>query len=235
MAFIEKTQSRIRMADGSLKLVDDLRPGDWILDRDDFPTHIKAIMKFGWRENFEFIRINNEITVSTDQLFLGIDGNYYLYGGLDNAFYKKYNEGTLNTESMYGGPSFRPFVALDDSVISSLEIGTQLVGENGTITVDTIEPVYFQEIPPEKKFADFYKQKKEDIDVNTLNYKDYLTYIPLTYRISAYRTGIMFVNGYACMGLPNNDWNYDEDDFELPGSYEIITDLTTNRLKKIRT
>lgn len=235
MAFIEKTQSKIRMADGSLKSIEDLRPGDWIVDRDRFPTHIKCIMKMNWRDTFEFIRINDEITVSTDQLFLGIDGKYYLYGGLDNKFYIKYNEGTQNTDSMYGAPSFRPFVGLDDSVIRNLEIGTKLVGENGTITVTSIEPVTFQEIPPQKKFTDFYKQKKEDIDVNTLDYKDYLTYSPLTYRISAYRTGIMFVNGYACMGLPNNDWNYDEDDFELPGSYEIITDLEKNRLKKIRT
>lgn len=234
MAFIEKTQSKIRMADGSLKPVEDLRPGDWILDRDRFPTHVKVIMKFCWRENFEFVKINNEITVSTDQLFLGIDGNYYLYGGLDNKFYKKYNEGTQNTDSMYGAPSLRPFVPLDDSVIRSLEIGTQLVGENGTNTVTTIEPVSFQEIPPKKQFADFYKQNKEDIDVSSLDYKDYLTYTPLTYRISAYRTGIIYVNGYACLGLPNNDWNYAEDKFEIAGSYEIVEDVITKRLKKIR-
>jgi hypothetical protein len=232
MAFLKKSQNRIRMADGSLQLIDDIVSGDWLQDRDAFPTHVRVISNL-LTERLEMIKINDEISVSSDQVFLGADGLFYVFGGTSNRFYQ-YNNGGMKPTLFYNNTiSVRPFVLVPDDMVKPLEIGTVLAGEAGNITVTSIEPIVLEDIVFTKSFFDLYKKDKSEVDITTLNYMDYVTDRNVAIQLSVHRTGIFCVNGYKCLGLPNNDWDYVNDVLEEENSYEIDRD-STGKLFKVR-
>jgi hypothetical protein len=234
MAFIKNRQTKIRMADGSLKFMDDIVTSDWVSGEDNLPTNIRSIQNFVHNPSIECIRINDEITVTSDQMFLGIDGNFYVYGGLDNQNVSKFNQGMISTLSHNSFVITRPVVQIPITMIKELKVGTILSGESSPIEVQSIEIVYPLERVDALKdiMMDFYLSN--DPDTTNLNTNDYIRRDTSVARLAVHRSGVLEANGYKCLGLPCNEWNYEENKFEERGSFEIVFDTTIGRFIKER-
>jgi hypothetical protein len=236
MAFIKNRETQIKMADGSQKYVDDIVPGDWVEDRDNFPTNVRGVQNYVHPSDFPCVRINDELTVTSDQVFVGQDEYFYLIDGLDNTLFNKYNQGIQTFNTYRDLISTRPIVSLPEHLIKPLVIGTMLKGENGSIEVKSIETVYpLTKVPSSKSLMEeIYSKEKSQIDIENLDINDYIRHDVKVIRLVIHRTGTMIVNGYKCLGIPCNEWNYETDSFEEPDSFEIIVDVLTGRYIKER-
>lgn len=236
MAFIKNRQTQIKMANESLKYVDDIVPGDWVEDRDNFPTNVRGVQNYVHPSDFPCIRINDELTVTSDQVFVGQDGCFYLIDGLNNKLFHKYNEGIQIFNTYRDIIATRPIASLPEHLIKPLVIGTMLEGENGSIEVKSIETVYpLTKVPSSKSLMEeIYSKDKSLIDIEGLDMNDYIRHDVKVVRFAIHRTGTMIVNGYKCLGIPCNDWNYETNSFEDPDSFEIIVDVLTGRYVKER-
>ena len=236
MAFIKNRQTQIKMANESLKYVDDIVPGDWVEDRDNFPTNVRGVQNYVHPSDFPCIRINDELTVTSDQVFVGQDGCFYLIDGLNNKLFHKYNEGIQIFNTYRDIIATRPIASLPEHLIKPLVIGTMLEGENGSIEVKSIETVYpLTKVPSSKSLMEeIYSKDKSQIDIEGLDMNDYIRHDVKVVRFAIHRTGTMIVNGYKCLGIPCNDWNYETNSFEDPDSFEIIVDVLTGRYVKER-
>jgi hypothetical protein len=236
MAFIKNRETQIKMANGTLKYVDDIIPGDWVEDRDSFPTNVRGIQNYVHPSDFPCVRINDELTVTSDQVFVGQDGYFYIIDGLNNTLLHKYNEGIQTFETYRDLIGTRPTASLPQQLIKPLVVGTMLEGENGTIEVESIETVYpLTKVPSSKSLMEeIYSKEKSQIDIENLDINDYIRHDVKVIRLVIHRTGTMIVNGYKCLGIPCNEWNYETDSFEEPDSFEIIVDVLTGRYIKER-
>jgi len=236
MALIKNKETQIKMADGSLKYVDDIVPGDWVEDRDNFPTNVRGVQYYVHPSDFHCVRINDELTVTSDQVFVGQDGYFYLIDGLNNPLFHKYNQGILNFKTYQDIIATRPIVSLPEHLIKPLVIGTVLEGENEPIVVESIETVYpLTKVPSSKSLMkEIYSKDKSQIDIENLDMNDYIRHDVKVIRLVIHRTGTMIVNGYKCLGMPCNEWNYETNSFEEPDSFEIIVDVLTGRYIKER-
>jgi hypothetical protein len=234
MALIKNRQTKIRMADGSLKFVDDIVTSEWVSGADNLPTNLRSIQNFVHNPPIECIRINDTLTVTSDQMFLGQDGNFYVYGGLDNQNLMKFNQGMITTLTHNSFVVNRPVVQVPLTMIKELNVGTILSGESSPIEVESIEIVYPLERVSALKdiMADFYLS--DDADTTNLNTNDYIRQDTPVVRLALHRSGVLIANGYKCLGLPCNEWNYEENRFEERGSFEIVFDTTIGRFVKER-
>lgn len=234
MAFIKNRQTKIRMVDGSLKFVDDIVTSDWVSGENNLPTNIRTIQNFTHNPPIECIRINDELTVTSDQMFLGQDGNFYVYGGLGNQNLMKFNQGQITTLSQNSFIISRPVVQVPVTMIKELQVGTILSGESSPIEVQSIEIVYPLERVNALKdiMMDFYLSN--DPDTTNLNTNDYIRRDVSVARFAVHRSGVLIANGYKCLGIPCNEWNYEENRFEDRGSFEIVYDTTIGRYIKER-
>jgi hypothetical protein len=236
MAFIKNRETQIKMANESLKYVDDIVPGDWIVDRDNFPTNVRGVQNYVHHSDFPCIRINDELTVTSDQVFVGQDGYFYLIDGLNNKRFHRYNEGIQTFDTYRDLISTRPIASLPEHLIKPLVVGTILEGENESIEVESIETVYpLTKFPPSKSLMkEIYSKDKSQIDIESLDINDYIGHDVKVVRLAIHRTGTMIVNGYKCLGIPCNEWNYETNSFEEPDSFEIIVDVLTGKYVKER-
>lgn len=222
------------MVDGSLKFVDDIVTSDWVSGENNLPTNIRTIQNFTHNPPIECIRINDELTVTSDQMFLGQDGNFYVYGGLGNQNLMKFNQGQITTLSQNSFIISRPVVQVPVTMIKELQVGTILSGESSPIEVQSIEIVYPLERVNALKdiMMDFYLSN--DPDTTNLNTNDYIRRDVSVARFAVHRSGVLIANGYKCLGIPCNEWNYEENRFEDRGSFEIVYDTTIGRYIKER-
>ena len=222
------------MVDGSLKFVDDIVTSDWVSGENNLPTNIRTIQNFTHNPPIECIRINDELTVTSDQMFLGQDGNFYVYDGLDNQNLMKFNQGTITTLAQNSFIISRPVVQVPVTMIKPLKVGTILSGESSPIEVQSIEIVYpLERINALKDIMmDFYLS--DNPDTTNLNINDYIRRDISVARLAVHRSGVLIANGYKCLGLPCNEWNYEENKFEERGSFEIVFDTTIGRFIKER-
>jgi hypothetical protein len=236
MAFIKNRQTQIKMANESLKYVDDIVPGDWVEDRDNFPTNVRGIQNYVHPSDFPCVSINDELTVTCDQVFVGQDGYFYLIDGLNNTLFHRYNQGIQIFNTYQDIIATRPIASLPEHLIKPLVVGTILDGENESIEVKSIETVYpLTKVPSSKSLMkEIYSKDKSQIDIEGLDMNDYLRHDVKVIRLVIHRTGVMIVNGYKCLGIPCNDWNYETNSFEEPDSFEIIVDVLTGRYVKER-
>lgn len=222
------------MVDGSLKFVDDIVTSDWVSGENNLPTNIRTIQNFTHNPPIECIRINDELTVTSDQMFLGQDGNFYVYGGLGNQNLMKFNQGQITTLSQNSFIISRPVVQVPVTMIKELQVGTILSGESSPIEVQSIEIVYPLERVNALKdiMMDFYLSN--DPDTTNLNTNDYIRRDVSVARFAVHRSGVLIANGYKCLGIPCNEWNYEENRFEDRGRFEIVYDTTIGRYIKER-
>ncbi len=236
MAFIKNKETQIKMADGSLKYVDDIVPGDWIEDRGSFPTNVRGVQNYVHPSDFHCVRINDELTVTSDQVFVGQDGYFYLIDGLNNPLFHRYNQGIQTFNTYRDLISTRPIACLPEHLIKPLVVGTMLEGENVSIEVESIETVYpLTKVPPSKSLMkEIYSKDTSEIVIENMDINDYIRHDVKVVRLVTHRTGTMTVNGYKCLGIPCNEWNYESNSFEEPDSFEIVVDVLTGRYIKER-
>ena len=236
MAFIKNKETQIKVADGSLKYVDDIVPGDWIEDRGSFPTNVRGVQNYVHPSDFHCVRINDELTVTSDQVFVGQDGYFYLIDGLNNPLFHRYNQGIQTFNTYRDLISTRPIACLPEHLIKPLVVGTMLEGENVSIEVESIETVYpLTKVPPSKSLMkEIYSKDTSEIVIENMDINDYIRHDVKVVRLVTHRTGTMTVNGYKCIGIPCNEWNYESNSFEEPDSFEIVVDVLTGRYIKER-
>lgn len=227
MSLLQNTNTKIKLANGQLINIDDIKVGDWISNKNNFPTHIRGFANIPQREYDRVIRVNNELTCCSNQIFVGTDGFYYVYGGLDNAAYKKMNTSTVvNYITFDMTVANRIFVGIPDSMIRNLEVGSVLMTEAGPKTVQTIEILdnYFTIIPEQKDLiTDHYAKDVSEIDINTLDVDEFRLYtIPLIKYLIVGNDASFSVNGYFCVSIPHNDFDYETGILMPSDSYEII-------------
>jgi len=226
MSFTVNTNTKVKLANGQLINIEDLKFSDWVMDKNNFPTNLRGVLKFSYAPYDNVININNELLCGWDQIFLGWDGYYYVYNGLNNESYTKRNYSTiLRFLAAKDTIATRIFVGIEPTMIRNLEVGTVLRTENGPKTVNSIEVVndFFQVYPPEKDIlVDHYFKDVSQIDVNSLNIYDFFETSTILVSHVVARSATYIVNGYVCVSVPNNDWDYENDQWIDPNTYEII-------------
>ena len=226
MAFLQNTNTKIKLANGQLLDIEDIKASNWILDKNNFPTHVRGEFNIPHRDTDIVIKINNELTCGSNLIFLGSDGFYYVYGGITNPSYVKSSRSVPHLYISYDGTvANRIFVGIPDSMIRNLEVGSILMTENGPKTVDSLEvlPDFFVDIPPTKDFIiDHYSKDISEIDIDNLDTNDFNTFYPVIKYIIVARSATCIVNGYICVSLPNNSWDYENDLFIGENSFEIL-------------
>lgn len=212
MAFIPKTNTLVSLANGTKKVIEDLMPGDLILDADNFPCHVFG--RFGFtQEDFKkpCIEINDEIIVTNDQAFLGADGYFYILDGINNVLFQKLNVCIQYCVSHNSFGLGEQLNGIDLSLIKPLVVGSVLMKDTGEKTVDTIKVIDDPYTPtyPTKNFrTDWYDLDPSTLDINTFKVNDFLTTNNAAIKHRIARTGTYIVNGYKCLSIPNNFWDY---------------------------
>jgi hypothetical protein len=226
MAFLANTNTKIKLANGQLMNIEDVKASNWILDKNNFPNNVRGVFNIPHKDTDTVIKINNELTCGSNLIFLGSDGLYYVYGGITNPAYVKMSRSVFhmfisNNDTI----SHRVFVGIPDNMIRNLEVGSILMTENGPKTVDSLEvlPDFFVDIPPTKDYiADHYSKDISEIDIDNLDTNDFNTFYPLIKYIVVARTATCIVNGYICVSLPNNNWDYENDLLMDVNSFEVV-------------
>jgi hypothetical protein len=204
--------------------VEDLKAGDWILNKDSFPTHVRGHVSSPYKSHQKVIKINDELVCTWDQIFIGADNFYYVYNGCDNQCFTKENSKIMSYISYDDTIITRPFVGLPENLIKNLEVGVVLQTIDGEKTVDTLEIIdIFETLPASKDYiVDLYSKDISEIDIDNLSvwdYNDRKTMI--VYHIIG-NSATYIVNGYKCVSIPNNSWDYENDTLIDPETYEIV-------------
>jgi hypothetical protein len=223
------------MKDGTKKLLEELKPGDWVLNCDNFPVHVRGVSKINSTEETRALVINNDITVGFDQIFIGEDGYYYVYGGIDNKIYNRIHS-QLFTWVTYDSVSVhQSWVGLDNSIVRELKIGSRIMKTTGPVeitSIDIIDPFTINQ-PTKNFYDDLYSKPISEIDIENLNVYDY---VPRNTKLITHVIGhksTYIVNDYMCLSVPTNDWDYVNDVRIDPSTFTIGFDRTTNRFVRV--
>jgi hypothetical protein len=235
MAFVENTNTFITMADGTKKLIETIQSGDWVLNSDGFPVHVRGVSHINSKDDTRALVINGEITVSINQVFIGEDGLYYVYKGLQNRIYRLMSAEAFCSVSYDSIVSNQPLVGLDDSIVRELTIGSRIMKTTGPVEVTSIEIIDpFTINPPTKKFQDdLYSKPLSEIDIDTLNIYDY---VPRNTKLISHILGqksTYIVNDYKCLAVPVNEWDYKNDVRIDPSTFTVKYDQTNNRFIRV--
>jgi hypothetical protein len=227
MALLGNTNTKIKLANGQLINIENLDVGNWILDKNNFPTNVRGKLNVPHKDTDIVIKINNELICGSNLIFVGSDGFYYVYGGISNPDYVKMCRSVFQRFISYNSTiANRVFVGIPDNMIRNLEVGSILMTEDGPKTVDSLEvlPDFFVDIPPTKDYlTDHYSKDISEIDIDNLDTNDFNTFKPLLKYFVVARTASCIVNGYNCISLPNNNWDYENDVPMDENSFEVVS------------
>ena len=90
-------------------------------------------------------------------------------------------------------------------------VGSVLMKDTGEKTVNTIEVIDdpYTPIQPTKNFrTDWYDLDPSTLDINSFNINDFIPLNDSAIKHRIARTGTYIVNGYKCLSVPNNNWDY---------------------------
>jgi hypothetical protein len=212
MAFIPNTNTLVTLANGTKKVIEELMPGDLILDSDNFPCHVFGRFRFSQEDlKKPCIKINDEIIVTNDQAFLGADGYFYILDGINNEIFQKLNVCIQYCVSYNSFGLGEQLNGINESLIKPLVVGSVLMKDTGEKTVDTIEVIVdpYTPTPPTKNFrTDWYDLDPSTLDVDSFNINDFITLNDAAIKHRIARSGTYIVNGYKCLSVPNNQWDY---------------------------
>ena len=226
MPFIKNTETKVKLANGQEIAIENLVPGNWVSNKDSFPENVKGYYFRAYRDGEVTIKINNELICTSDQIFMGADGSYYVYGGNENTFLDKLKRTNLIFIVYDQMVASRPFVGLPDNLVKNLEVGVVLQTENGEKIVESIEVVdILENVPAIKDFqTDLYSKDISEIDIDNLDVWDYNDRKTLIVHHVIGNSSTYVVNGYKCLGVPNNDWDYETDVVIPSGTFEITVE-----------
>lgn len=224
MPFIKNTETKVKLANGQEINIEDLVAGNWVSNKDGFPENVKGHYNKAHRGGDLAIKINNELICTADQIFMGADGFYYAYAGNDNTFINNLPINTLTFIVYDQMVASRPFVGLPDDLIKNLEVGVTLQTENGEKVVETLELVeIFENVQAIKDFQiDLYSKDISEINVDNLDVWDYNDRKTEIVHHIIGNSSTYIVNGYKCVSVPNNDWDYVNHVHIPAGTFEIV-------------
>ena len=77
MPFIKNTNTKVKLVNNTEINIEDLKAGDWILNKDAFPAHVRGHVLSTYKSHQKAIKINDELICTWDQIFIGADNFYY--------------------------------------------------------------------------------------------------------------------------------------------------------------
>ena len=171
MPFIKNTNTKVKLVNNTEINIEDLKAGDWILNKDAFPAHVRGHVLSTYKSHQKAIKINDELICTWDQIFIGADNFYYVYNGCDNQCFTEGNSKIMSYISYDDTIIYRPFVGLPENLVKNLEVGVVLQTIDGEKTVDTLEIIdIFETLPASKDYiVDLYSKDISEIDIDNLN------------------------------------------------------------------
>jgi hypothetical protein len=226
MPFIKNTETKVKLANGQEVAIENLVPGNWVSNKDGFPENVKGYYFRSYKDNETAIKINNELICTSDQIFMGADGFYYVYDGNTNPGIVKLAQRSpifIVYDQMVAS---RPFVGLPETLIKNLEVGVTLQTETGAKVVETLEIVdMFETVPATKDFqTDLFSKDISEINIANLDVWDYNDKKTEIVQHVIGNSATYIVNGYKCVSVPNNEWDYENQVPIAPETFEIIVE-----------
>jgi hypothetical protein len=128
--------NNVLMGNGSLKSVDQVRPGDEILDLNGTTRLVSGIIVQKTETDVTYRLINGKLTISRLHPLLGQDRNFLAAGNVRSewAYRRVYVDQDLVMRSAYNWG-----VKPDD--IKPLDIGSQILSHAGPVTIESIEEI----------------------------------------------------------------------------------------------
>ena len=226
MAILNNNEHKIKSANGELTSIEHVKPGDWLWNKNGFPEHVRGVRTFIYRTGYtKAISINKKITCNDEQFFVGADGFYYILDGSANLNYQTFKKSPYSYVTYNYVRISRMFAGIPDHLIKPLQVGVELLTEDGTEKVTTIDELKLDEVLLESKkdfFEDHYKKNLEDISVSDLSIDDFCKKLNLFKVIVSAYTSTAIVNGFVIITTPNNAWDFTNDCHLQPDEFEII-------------
>lgn len=214
----------ITLANGSKIRAQDLSIGDVVADGYGNNVLIRGVRNFydvhPWNSGLNPRKINNEIVVLKDQIFMGADGYFYIIDGVDNDLFYFHLSTNFFTENVTLS-SLHNYNIKDRT--KKLEIGSIIMKDTGPVEVNSIE--ILDPIFPTPCTWENYQYKSDLVDPSTV-FKIH----PLgtgVYKHKVDVRGTYIVDDYICLAAQNEFWDYDNNVPVPPNKVYFMQDPVT--------